>query len=240
MKDRPIIFSGPMVRALLEGRKTQTRRVVNPQPLADRKFAGGYAISVPKSRLSDGMRASSLSLEAPYVHIACAYGSPGDLLWVKETFYAWGRWETRHNPKKGRDEWHFVDMTLAAGKGYQFAAPSNYRLCGRGGAVPQWWKRPAIFMPRAASRLTLRLTGVRVQRLQEIDEADAWAEGVQEWMGKETPWKGELAPASVHAYAALWEHINGAGSWAAAPWVWALTFEVIRANVGAVSREVWA
>lgn len=70
----------------------------------------------------------------------------------------------------------------------------------------------------------LEITAVRVERLQDISEEDAFSEGIQDWLGKETSWKDHLAPVAVHAYAALWEAINGPGSWAANPWVWVISF----------------
>ena len=157
MKERPILFSGPMVRALLDGSKTQTRRVCKPQPIADARFVGGHHL--PATKRNPGQE---ISVEAPYVHIACPYGQPGDRLAVRETFYAWGRWETRYSAKKGRDEWHFVDMTLECGRSYAYDTDEDTPMIvtRRSIVVPLWWRRPAIFMPSAASRITLEITRV--------------------------------------------------------------------------------
>ena len=177
MKERPILFNDAMVRAILDGRKTQTRRPVKPA----------------------------------YVN-----GQPGDRLWVRETFYAWGRWERQFSAKKNRDEWHFADMTLESGKQYRYAVGH----CGdngprqRGSVTPQWWKRPAIHMPRWASRITLEVTGVRVERLQDISSADCWAEGIQH--------SPDVDP--YHEFADLWSSVYGAESWEANPWVWVVEF----------------
>lgn len=149
---------------------------------------------------------------------------PGDRLWVRETFYAWGRWETRYSAKKGRDEWHFVDMTLECDRAYQYRGDRPQPLAGQrdGGSTPQWWKRPAIHMPRYASRITLEITAVRVERLQDISEADAQAEGCR--CNKNTI--AETGFATYHAaYANLWDQINGAGSWDANPFVWVVEFK---------------
>jgi hypothetical protein len=215
--------------------------------------------------------------------VRCPHGQPGDQLWVRETFFAFGRWETRFSAEKGRDEWHFVDMTLESGQRYLFEAPEGWRRKQRaaGGATPSWWRRPALFMPRAASRITLEITEVRVQRLQEISEADAVAEGIAELVptpkraegltpaalafaaaatveqmprasrraflggalaaalgfaaSRSRPWevlqaRMTRAPSPQQLYALLWESINGAGSWGANPWVWALTFRVLPAG----------
>ena len=165
MKEHPILFNSAMVRALLAGEKTQTRRVV--------KWPESYA---PDESTMPGIierRPHSLTER-------CPYGQPGDRLWVRETFYAWGRWQTRYSTKKGRDEWHFIDMTLESGRQYRFAADmGDNGPRERGGITPQWWKRPAIFMPRAAIRILLEVVSVRVERLQDISEADAQSEGAR-------------------------------------------------------------
>ena len=214
MKERPILFSGPMVRALLDGSKTQTRRVCKPQPIADARFVGGHHL--PATKRNPGQE---ISVEAPYVHIACPYGLPGDRLAVRETFYAWGRWETRYSAKKGRDEWHFVDMTLECGRSYAYDTDEDTPMIvtRRSTVVPLWWRRPAIFMPRAASRITLEITSVRVERLQAITRGDAMSEGCPfpNMAEGDDPRKW---------YADLWNDLNGAGAWDANPWVWAIEF----------------
>jgi hypothetical protein len=191
MTERGILFSAPMVRALQGGSKTQTRRAVKSTG-AD--FAHGDAGRSP-------------------------YGHVGDRLWVRETFFAFGRWATRFNERKGRDEWAFVDMTAECNEAYRYAADEPDLPLAQGRSrTPAWHARPALFMPRAASRILLDVTGVRVERLQDISEADAMAEGV----GQQAP---DDATAARDWYAGLWERINGAGSWDANPWVWVVTFE---------------
>ena len=226
MKERPILFSGPMVRAILDGRKTQTRRVVMPQPTPDARFVGGACIEQPAEK-------RSISVEAPYVGIASPYGQPGDRLWVKETFIAFGRWETRFSEKKRRDEWHFVDMTLEAGFAYRFDSPDPDAR-RRAGVTPTWPRRPAIFMPRVASRITLGVTGVRVERLQDITEVDAIAEGIRQH-GEKSGWVNEcqLSDGKRHfdssaygMYRQLWDSLNAASGhgWDINPWVWVIEF----------------
>lgn len=194
MKERGILFSAPMVRALLEGSKTQTRRALK---------------SIPPG----------------WPEAACPYGQPGDRLWVRETFFAFGCWKTRDNVKENREEWYFVDMTLESGLTYQYAAePLNVALAaGRGRAAPAWFKRPAIFMPRVASRLLLEVASVRVERLNDCSEADAAAEGRQRSAAaSEDP--AVHATAARDWYRALWEEINGVGSWDGNPFVWVVEF----------------
>jgi hypothetical protein len=218
IKERPILFSGPMVRALLDGSKTQTRRPVK-----------GFALELLKP---DNFTHEYVALPE---NGNSPYGYVGDRLWVRETFVAFGRWETRFNEKKGRDEWHFVDMTMECDRAYQYTAdePDVPLAWNRDGMVTGWWRRPSIFMPRDASRITLEVTGVRVERLQEIGETAAIAEGI----GK-TPagfWStygrsgvdGTYSPRS--SFRCLWESINGAESWDADPWVWVVEFKRVSA-----------
>jgi hypothetical protein len=231
MKERPILFSAPMVRALLDGSKTQTRRVL--------KQATGPSLSVGIEDESGVAELSWLSGNGPghdvcetIKRVPCPYGQPGDRLWVRETYFAFGRWETRFSAKKGRDEWHFVDMTMECGKTYAYAAdgaPHDFKKGNQRSTItPAWWKRPAIFMPRAACRITLEITGVRVERLQDISEADAIAEGLTCKSGLyATP--GEIWHIDPRkAYRDLWESINGPGSWDANPWVWVIEFKRVQ------------
>ncbi len=217
-KERPILFSGPMVRALRDGSKTQTRRGCKPQPIADARFVGGHRL--PATKRNPGQE---ISVETPYVHIACPYGQPGDRLAVRETFCAWGHWTKRYSEKKRREEWHFIDETMGTGKAYRYEADEKLPRRKRELHEVGWWKRPAIFMPRAASRITLEITRVRVERLQDISADDARAEGCPD-----RPIPGaEQASVDLLAklwYHDLWEQINGPDSWAANPWVWAIEF----------------
>ena len=193
-KERGILFSGPMVRALLDGTKTQTRRALRPQPEGE---CDPGAARNPRNR----------------------FGLPGDRLWVRETYFAFGHWETRPKAGKPGDAWYFVDQTRATGQRYRYALdepdgadPQAARVAGD---LPRWHRRPALFMPRAASRILLEIVGVRIERLQEIGPDDALAEGIGPVGRGGDP---------VLAYRSVWERINGAGSWDANPWVWAVEF----------------
>lgn len=196
MAERPILFSGAMVRAILAGTKTQTRRVVKPQPYVD---AQGNACWNGSNFGQDGRGPLLRSLASPVPssrtkRVHCPYGAPGDRLW-------------------GRETW--CPLTL----GFAYAADPIWN----GAPAGRW--RPSIHMPRAASRITLEITGVRVERLQDISEADAMAEGCSlECM---TP-TGDDSGSAIHGpggYIALWESINGPGSWDANPWVWVVEFK---------------
>ena len=141
------------------------------------------------------------------------FGAPGDRLWVRETYAAFGHWTRRRNTARGREEWAFVDLTRARGLAWRYdpeaADVDGARVAG---AAPAWHRRPALFMPRAASRILLEILDVRSERLGAIGEDDARAEGVG------------AAADPVRAYRAVWEGINGAGSWDADPLVWVVRF----------------
>lgn len=223
MTERPILFSGPMVRAILSGQKTVTRRHIKPT----KAHADGVALLDhgkgwwPYNAFGD-FTSDNEGMEYP---IACPYGVTGDRLWVRETFYAFGRWETRYSEKKRRDEWHFVDMTLDTGRQYQFEAPIGQNISiPRETVCPSWWKRPSIHMPRIASRILLEVTDVNAEHLQDISDEQCIAEGIgltDNAVGvKLSIPSGESMPRYV--FKELWESLNGAGSWAANPLVWAV------------------
>lgn len=219
MKERPILFSGPMVRAILAGQKTQTRRVIKPQPVRfinptwpthgwrEVPHMGGWEVTWHQDSLTPTQAIGEY----------CPYGAPRDLLWVRET--------------------HVV---TAGGNVLYKADNPDLTNC-----------RPSIFMTRQHSRITLEVVSVRVERLQEITEEDAIAEGVEmgiwdqaivardyssgdDWFQSWT----DDAPGYVHenclarsSYRTLWDRINekrGYG-WQANPWVWAVEFRAVKA-----------
>jgi len=177
MSEKPILFSGQMVRAILDGRKTQTRRIVKPQPASNGKgdrgaeHIGGTWFRVWSQPLGNS------------TDIHCPYGVLGDRLWVKETFQP-------------------VQLASEVTQ-WRYAATDKKGLAN--------WK-PSIFMPRKASRITLEITALRVERLQAISRYDQISEGCSEPVGE---------------YQRLWERINGKDSWDANPWVWVVTFKQV-------------
>ena len=255
-------FTAPMVRALLDGTKTQTRRILKPcfglgepQNLAecgiDADTYSGKA-NDPKSWGwpcgEDGINDMSLA-DWPYTS---GYAI-GDRLWVRESCFQRGNWQPilGVTTKGGRQKWAFVPVDDSI----SFESPAEYRK-GRHSANPEtvaWHKRLGRFMPRYASRLTLTVTDVRVERLQDISEADAQAEGVervyyqgaQAWKSYKTYPDGSRHPhssapnrlASI-SYGELWNSINGAGAWEQNPWVVALTFTVEQRNIDAGKASV--
>ena len=212
MKERPILFSAPMVRAILSGEKTQTRRVVKPQP----KRTGDGVLMWDASHR--GMRFGSVGMDVPPNLVAhCPYGAPGDRLWVRETF--------------GIDDedgsvLYFADPGTAQDAEHARACDDRY---------PR--RRPSIHMPRWASRILLEIASVRVERLQDISEDDAQAEGIEYSERFEGYCIGLAEHFNSHdprqSYFSLWEAINGAGSVAANPWVWVVEFKRVETTEGA-------
>jgi hypothetical protein len=214
VSERPILFSAPMVRALLAGQKTQTRRVVKPQPLVTTASDGSWRDS--KADLWRNAR--------QYARDCSPYGAPGDRLWVRETWLPDppidGTWA-------GDVEWYGCGRSIA-GVPEHYRKPENCIYAASWDGAPLAW-RPSIHMPRWASRLTLEVTQVRLQPLQEISEDDARAEGAP--VGEMLPGSVNGEPAKVMAmdarvaFAWLWDSINGKRApMAGNPWVWAITF----------------
>lgn len=231
MKDRPILFSGPMVRAILDERKTMTRRVVKPQPhdgvdaveWQDQIITG---MNTPDQSGFAMMRGGVIESHA----IRCPYGQPGDRLWVREEHYAFGRWVLDGQTKLGNPKWRFQQ---AANIGIQFDAPPSGCRKSRDKEHPGrgcWYQRRARFMPRRASRITLEITSVRVERLQKISEYDAIAEGLtqegESWAVYAGEWCSRCADPR-HTFEQLWTHIYGPHSWDANPWVWVVEFKKV-------------
>jgi hypothetical protein len=212
IKTRPILFKGEMVRAILGGQKTQTRRIMKPQPTleGDRYIWGKTGIFV----------------DAPLIEYKCPYGRASNRLWVKETWY------------QGTEKlWYKADI-------------EDLSQCGISG-----WKS-SMFMPRTASRITLEVVKVRVERLQDISEEDAIAEGIRR-IGDTFPQSGDFwkkgpnfytieypgwsfnAPTAKECFAHLWDSINGKSyPWSANPWLWVVEFK--RVDAIATQQEVTA
>ena len=180
IKERPILFSAPMVRAIIEGRKTQTRRLFNETP-EDFDDDGHPLVRGKDDKLH---------------RTRCRYGKIGDRLWVRESFAYDGE---------------------VGGKEFFLYTATDSR-CQIDSYEPVKWT-PSIHMPRRASRISLEITGVRVERLQDISEDDAKAEG----------WHGDISkfPDQYPAlwFQNLWASINGEESWNSNPWVWVVEFK---------------
>ncbi len=235
MKEIPILFSAPMVRATLDGRKTQTRRVINPQPEYQNGlwlFKWGAACSGDTMPVVIGHATQS----------ACPYGTPGDRLWVRENWRV-GAWAWGANllaidylaDSFYRKDWlrvpsdqfeRLLNQSIEDARKH-FGVQSQYKW--KPGESP-CRVRPSIHMPRWASRITLELVNVRVERVQSISEEDAVAEGFEESLdggdGVFTDVYGHIS--ARENFSGLWDHINakrGFG-WDANPWVWVVEFKL--------------
>ena len=217
MRERPILFSGAMVRAILAGTKTQTRRALR-----------GVSPPCQPEYDSESGLLEWFAGDEVFASTRCPYGAPGDRLVVREA-------------------WRYANWTEDGEPWIQYRADDSMRLCthtplewadrlmdtwaalsvgkaiGEPAADSKW--RPSIHMPRWASRITLEVTGVRVERLQDISEADAVAEGCASKGAEELP----AIDQARTDFQELWTSINGPGSWDANPWVWVVEFRRITA-----------
>lgn len=203
MRERPILFSGPMVRALLQGRKTQTRRVVKREHLP---FVENLQRGFLEGRWNDR---------------PLPYGKPGDRLWVRETWAVGMCADTLAPRELSPRTW------LQANGGLWYPANDAQPTSP---ISPRGKTRVSIHMPRWASRITLEIVSVRVERLNSISEEDAKAEGIEvDSCGHairpddDVNWGG-----TVSAFCELWESINGQDSWGKNPWVWVIEFKVTK------------
>lgn len=181
-----------MVRAIIDGKKTQTRRALKVQPID--------VIPAPKVGGWIGLMQKEPEPKGLLFH--CKYGKPGDRLWVRENFSG-PHYQSKTSPKDWSDSdpiWYWADGNPECG---------------------DWTKpKPSIHMPRLASRITLEITDIRVERLQDISEQDAWKEGCE---GSDDDVTGGVS--GYREYCKLWESINGPGSWDENHWVWVVEFK---------------
>jgi hypothetical protein len=264
MKERPILFSSEMVRAILDGRKTQTRRVIKPQPPINCQVWSGWIIdSTAEKEIGSASWTDVPGVLFNKEHIVkCPFGKMGDLLWVRETWriVGWHEGEPyllgykadgaqleEPGDSSDYDDYKYAQYSIDSSEDcdkakipideygiYQFQDDDKF---------PTRW-RPSIFMPRWASRITLEITGVRVERLQDITYEDAVAEG--------TPGVGLVGAnilmlvtgtnnlddaekkARLDSFAELWDGINVKNGypWFSNPWVWVIQFK----KIGEVAR----
>ena len=203
MTERPIMFKGPMVRAILDGTKTQTRRVAKLTAGGHVKEPGGHRRWHPAD---------------PEAVLACPYGQPGDRLWVREGFAIDA---AAHAP-----DGHYGLTYLADGTWIEM----DYSEIDERRLTPGK-KYPSIYMPRWASRLLLEIVAVRVERVREISEGDCIAEGIEDLgdgVGKMETARGASYSMVLSLFAALWDSINAkrGHGWTTNPWVWVVEFKV--------------
>lgn len=247
MTDRPILLSAPMILALLAGTKTQTRRGLktkphweNIPPLATWRFSSGYKTTKADPPWMEATIPTSYGATEILANTRVA-ARIGDRLWVRENGHLL-REAFEHDPRSGEDVWrdagfcHAADGAIVPARAYDPPLSEWAGDCAR-------ISRPSIHMPRWASRLTLTVTDVRVQRLQDISGNDAQAEGISiggpdvDVYRREADRNHEAARRwnayRIRQYRDLWDSINGAGSWAANPWIVAYSFTVARRNIDA-------
>ncbi|WP_434773722.1 hypothetical protein [Pantoea agglomerans] len=226
MRERPIIFNADMIRAVLDGRKTQTRRIMREQPevIPKEDEFGQPGFWIP-------FNAGKTMVRNEDMYIACPFGLKGDRLWVRETWSVVSHAfdddglmidYVPDRPAKAVHEKPF-------GRGYYsghaiYAADGGFTWGDDDGCVDgrSCWK-PSIHMPRWASRITLEITGVRVERLQSISEEDAKAEGVKTECSV-------IGDKHFLGFRCLWKSIYGDDSWQVNPWVWVVEFKRVEVD----------
>jgi hypothetical protein len=242
IKERPILFSAPMVRAILEGRKTVTRRALNKQAL--KNIGNGVQLGECHELPTEGpLHPNSVG----YYNDFCPYGQPGERLWVRESWWQAGDWQATY-PEDDTGAWSGSKRVIYSADGTppneaNHHYPNGLRNSAYSAAEPNkiWRHRPSIHMNRWASRILLEISEVRVERLQDGEgetdfESRYVAEGIHrihQGDGEHGyhPFKSEPGPGSwtdpFHAWRELWISVNGAESWNANPWVWVVEFKQV-------------
>src|SRR6185437_6514189 len=249
MNFKPILFSSEMVRAILDNRKTQTRRIVKLKHLHMPDVGAIHPDGSGKGWIAwapgKGVTAEFTRQAYPGNHgFKCPYGQVGDVLWVREEHYRYGKWVKNGETATGRQKWKFVPDAQFTEVRYFDNPPAvieknSHRSTG-------WYKRLARFMSKSPCRIFLQITDIRVERVQDISEVDAIAEGVQkncagiirdcpacrdsgvcqaanEWFHYTHGLDDFPAYSAIESFHSLWEKINGRESLEANPWVWAIT-----------------
>lgn len=238
LTEHPILFSSAMVQAILALIKLMTRRtkgleIINKDPdtfrYINKSNDEGVDFPIPADdKFTDGIwycfqKRNNNGID--YI-LQCPYGQKGDTLWVKEMYYAYGFWEQDGKTKTGKDKYRFDDLVAwdFPHRYYDNPPPRVNDKRDRSG----WFKRSSLFMPRKASRILLEITNIRVERLQEISEADAIAEGAKALTNMHSSVKfSTREPNYRTGFALIWIKINGEDSWNANPWVWVIEFKKV-------------
>ncbi|MPS93332.1 hypothetical protein [Comamonas sp.] len=211
MKETGLMFKAPLVRTILSGQKTQTRRICKQETVADDTFMGGHYL-----KLNDGM---NLAIGSENVHIACPTGGPGDRIYVRETFVQGYEYDPVIDRLRTCDD---EGNNLPMKTWFRATEPCLTWSDEDGWETKVPWK-PAIHMPKALARIWLEITGVRVERLQQITEADCVAEGTAGGHGSIPDYAYSATP--LEHFRHIWESTGG--DWAANPWVWVIDFKRI-------------
>lgn len=245
---RPILFSPDMVQAILSGNKTQTRRIIKPQLIANKQYSGGFYI--PK-KIKETVNVSLNAInEGAFLDELCGQGIVGDILWIRESWkisgwdfddnsmiiqYADGTKQCCdiHDTEEGEGEWLIKKIEKFEKKGYIKISPENKEMFVFTDKKQPF--EPSIHMPKEAARIFLEIVSVKAQRLYDITRQDAFSEGITNGTELEDTkheveyyqykFGGPRFPSAVQAFYALWEKINGAESLDKNPWVWVIEFK---------------
>lgn len=242
---KPILFSRAMIEALLAGRKTMTRRILNPQPSVDwspfgnisevHKMINGQFVI--KNGLPVVLGYGFCNEDGSEAHVTKF--KVDDILWVRETTYIYGKHVKAGISKKGNQKWKFVADKAKKVLYPTDPFPSECIMANR--KTPKdtlaYWKRPSIFMPKWACRIYLRVTGVKCEKLQVITHDDAIREGILKIKNEKSEllgWKNYLEDIEnefltpIGSFRSLWKKINGIDSWSQNPYIFAYAFEIIQ------------
>ena len=239
MRERAILFSDAMVRAILDGRKTQTRRVVEPQPPSEVSECFNWSAQElgPETKSAEGCYLRTE--RGLHFHSFCPLGQPGDRLWVRE---CWADVNTEDGPaicyRSSRDVRTWRDFSTTFGPDYGAGPSMDYDAYP--GTYAMWWSdllaaapdhswRSSTHMPRWASRLSLEITGVRVERVQDIGEQDVNAGGLPEDSENSKLLRDATGISRKDCFAVLWDQLNAkrGHTWEANPWVWVISFRIV-------------
>jgi hypothetical protein len=222
-----------MVQAILEGRKTMTRRIVKPQP----EEISGDMLN-PYQWYAANKGDTFGDIDRP---LKCPYGKVGNILWVRENYYQYGKWVNNGRTKTGKQKRKFQPLEeeiLFSDTEEVLGETFHLEMGDRSTGIPGWFKRIGRFMPKKYARTFLQITDIRVERLQDISEEDAVAEGVEsfelitdkkyyrDYLLKRLPYQRGYTKA-ILSFKSLWELINSPESWVGNPFVWVVSFEKI-------------
>ncbi len=219
-----MLFSQPMVKAILSGGKSQTRRTIkqllNSPGVADIYHRPDGLFIGTHLKVGDGV-AITPPFKSPL--------APGDQIWVKEAFFALGKWVKNGTTKTGKQKYKFQDLTLSMGRKYLYQTNSErpaYINTEKDGFI-HWYKRNSLFMPQKAARIFLQIEEVKAEKLMDISEQDILKEGIILPNYAEEAVKDVHYPDPWELYFGLWEEINGIGTVEKNPWVWVYTFKLL-------------
>ena len=243
-KETALLFNQEMVLATKAGLKLKTRRLIQPQPPEGATYFGEGMVSLNSCMEKEDALWDKVGFvweEKPGAEVIkfwpkeddlyCPFGHVGDLIWVRETFYQYGHWVTNGKTKAGKPKFKFIPDQLFSEVRFSDNPPAvirknTFRKDG-------WYKRPSIHIPRAAARLLLEITAVRPERLQDLSEEDAIAEGVESIEGIKGPiyfnyltMEFGFKSAKI-SFESLWVSLYGSESWESNPWVWVIDYKVV-------------